>query len=49
MGLSPRQVDELSLWEFTVAAEGYDIANGGDEKSKPPSEAEHDALMAKYA
>lgn len=31
MGYSPRQVDEMSLWEFGCIVEGYKRANGFEE------------------
>lgn len=31
MGYSPRQVDEMSLWEFGCVVEGYKRANGFEE------------------
>lgn len=47
MGLGPREVDDLSLWEFGQIMAGWEKANG---TSKPESlaEDEHDRLMAKY-
>ncbi len=39
----------MSLWEFGAAVEGWSKAHGGEEKPESMSEAEHDALMAKYA
>lgn len=30
MGLSPREVDDLSLWEFTAIAEAWERANTPD-------------------
>ena len=35
MGLSPRDVDALSPWEFRVLGEGYARAHGGGRR--PPS------------
>jgi hypothetical protein len=40
MGFSPRQVDEMSLWEFAACTDGFNRAHGGDEKPEPPTEAE---------
>lgn len=49
MGFSPRQVDDMSLWEFGAAAEGWMKANSPEPtKASSLSEDDHDALMAKY-
>ena len=37
MGFSPRQVDEMSLWEFVACADGYAEAHGGKKKRKQRS------------
>jgi len=43
-------VDDLSLWEFAMAVDGWRRANSPEEPASPSlSEAEHDALMAKYS
>jgi hypothetical protein len=47
--MTPREVDDLSIWEFTAAMKGWNKANGGDSKPKSLSEEEHDALMRKHA
>jgi hypothetical protein len=31
MGLSPRDVDEMSLWQFRQCLEGWNEANGGEQ------------------
>lgn len=40
MGIVPAQVNEMTLWEFTSACDGYDLANGlnTEEKSVPTDE-----------
>lgn len=38
----------MTLWEFAAAAQGWSKANGGESKPAPPTDEEHDALMAKY-
>lgn len=41
MGFTPRQVDEMSLWELAACIEGWNRANGGDDDPpEPPSAAE---------
>lgn len=50
MGFTPQQVEAMSLWQFAAAATGWARVNGvTEEKPASLSEAEHDALMAKYA
>lgn len=41
MGWSPREVDRLSLWELTAAADGFAKANGAEEKTEAPTYDEH--------
>ncbi|MBZ9653549.1 hypothetical protein [Phyllobacterium lublinensis] len=38
MGFSPRQIDEMSLWEFGAVIDGYKRANGVEEA--PPTMAD---------
>lgn len=33
MGFRPRDVDEMSVWEFTACVDGYAEANGGKKRS----------------
>lgn len=47
--MTPRQVDELSLWEFAAAVEGWNRAHGSEPEAPAPSADEHDALVEKYA
>lgn len=49
LGFSPREIDQMTLWEFAAAVEGWSKANGGESKPEAPSEEEHDRLMAKYS
>lgn len=41
MGFTPREVDAMSLWEFTAAMDGYARANGAGESAQAPSYEEH--------
>lgn len=41
MGLSPEQVDRLSLWQFAAAVEGYARAHGGETGPDAPSDSEY--------
>lgn len=47
MGFTPRQVDDMSLWEMAACVEGYTKANGGEVKPAAPSVEEHLALVEK--
>lgn len=47
MGLGPREVDDLSLWEFGQVMDGWRKANTVEKPSALPED-EHDRLMAKY-
>lgn len=49
MGFTPRQVDEMTLWEFTACAEGYNAAHSPTEQTRtPPSDEDHKRLMEKH-
>lgn len=48
MGWTPREVDQCSLWEFDCAVAGWIRAQGGDDPIEPPSNEEHDEMVAKY-
>lgn len=45
MGFSPRDVNQMSMWQFMAAAEGYAKANSPDD-DKSLSTSEQDALWA---
>lgn len=50
MGFTPREVDDLSLWEFGAAVDGWAKANNPEpQQASSLSEEDHDALMAKYS
>lgn len=38
MGLGPRQIRDMSLWEFGAAVDGWVEANSAEGGSEPPSE-----------
>lgn len=40
MGFTPRQVDELSLWELAACIDGFNAANGVEEMPEAPSPSE---------
>lgn len=39
----------MSFWQFNHVQQGWARANGVEAKPPPPTTAEHDALVAKYA
>lgn len=34
MGFTPRQVDEMTLWEFTACCDGFSEAHGGKPRAE---------------
>ena len=46
MGLDPRQVDGMSLWEFVTCVDAWRLAQGGEEEPEAPSEEEYINLIA---
>ena len=46
IGWTPQQVDHMSLWQFTAAAEGYREAHGGKGAPTRLSDAEAANLTA---
>ena len=39
----------MTLWELAAAIEGYNRANGAEDKPAPPSDEEFEALKAAHA
>lgn len=48
MRFTPRQVDEMTLWELAACADGFNRANGGEETVQPPSNDEFDQMLMRY-
>jgi hypothetical protein len=48
VGLGPRQIDELTAWEFSAFVTAWKAANCPDEGPKAPSADEHDEMVRKY-
>jgi hypothetical protein len=48
MGFSPRQVDEMSLWEFQAVMDGWGRSQGVETKAAPPSPEEHRARLERH-
>ncbi len=45
MGLSPRQVDDMSLWEFMACAEAWETANTPEDQ-RPMTQQQFDDAAA---
>ena len=41
-------MEAATAWELLQAVAGWKRAHGSEDAIAPPSDAEHDALMAKY-
>ena len=37
LGFTPRQIDDMTVWELSACIEGYRQANGGEEKQTAPT------------
>jgi hypothetical protein len=49
MGVNPRDIKVLSIWEFLQMGEGYRAANGGGETGpKAPTPNEYNAMLEKH-
>lgn len=48
MKMHPRDLRDLSLYEFHCLAVGSAKASGAEESIPAPTDAEHDALVAKF-
>ncbi len=46
MGFLPKQIDELTLWEFSACVDGWSLSKGLKKPGKPISDKEYDALTA---
>jgi hypothetical protein len=49
MGFTPRQIDELSFWEFLAVRDGWIAANSTSDGVGAPTPEEHEAMLEKYA
>lgn len=48
IGLKPRDLDQLTPWEFSRCVRGWNIAHGGEPELKAPKQDELAALMERY-
>jgi hypothetical protein len=44
MGFLPKQIDEMTLWEFSVCVEGWSLSKGMKKPGKPITDKQYDAL-----
>lgn len=50
MSFTPKQIREMSLWEFYHTVEGFKIANGsGETGAEAPTEDEFEAALERLA
>lgn len=49
MGWTPAQTLAMSEWDFAVSVDGFMRMNGAEAKPAPPTDEEHDALVARFA
>ena len=45
IGFSPDQVDRCTFWQFRTCVEGFNRANGAEEKLEAPADDVFDALL----
>jgi hypothetical protein len=49
MGFTPREVDEMTLWELSACIDGYNEANSADDPTPPHmSSEEFDEMMVAH-
>jgi hypothetical protein len=48
MGMSPADVDAMSLWQFEAGLAGHNRAHGAEPKARPPSPEEHRARLERH-
>lgn len=46
MGFTPRQIDQVTLWELAVMSDAVAKANGAEDKPAPMTDDEYDAALA---
>lgn len=44
MGFTPREIDTMTMWEFSACCEGYALSRGAKPKAPEISEADFEAL-----
>jgi hypothetical protein len=45
MGFTPRQMDEMTLWEFSCCVEGWSMSKGIKKPGKKITDKDYDALI----
>lgn len=46
MGYTPRDIDQMTLWELSACAKGWVKANGAEQDVEAPSWEEHLAMVS---
>lgn len=49
MGFTPRDVDDMTLWELSAAVDGWNRANGAQDSLEPPTEEEFEDMLLRHA
>jgi hypothetical protein len=49
MGFSPEEIGAMSLWQFNTCQDGWIKAQGGAPELPPPTDEQHEYLVAKHA
>ncbi|MCX5478449.1 hypothetical protein OSH08_05505 [Kaistia geumhonensis] len=45
MGFTPRDVDDMSFWEFAACVDGFNTANGAEPDVEPPTAEEYHDMV----
>jgi hypothetical protein len=48
MGFTPREVDQMALWEFNACVAGVNEANGAEPAATPPTPEQHDDAIRRW-
>lgn len=47
LSFTPREVDEMTVWELAACIDGYNAAQGGEAQPEPPTPDEFDAMITR--
>src|SRR5215471_3368455 len=48
IGFTPRQIDEMTMWELTACVAGFNRANSADADLSPPTDEEFQQMLEAY-
>jgi hypothetical protein len=48
IGFTPRQLDDMTMWELAACVDGVNYANNPEPKLEPPTNEEFDAMLAAW-